>query len=170
LRAVQIVPIGKGTGLAAERKEPISVCNLQTDSSGDARPGAKATGMEGGRPIFHGIRRRGAPGPTARRVHLLEETALLTDGPRHLIPMEIMNNDNPHAALSLKSSAVAAGSAALLPAQSPNDTVRVAFIGASQPGPYAEAHMLKVPAWSGRHLRYRSRSSEESRPSRDRSR
>jgi len=48
LRAVQIVPIGKGmAGLAVERKVPISVCNLQTDSSGDARPGAKATGMEG---------------------------------------------------------------------------------------------------------------------------
>lgn len=45
---VATVPIGKGiAGLAAERREPITICNLQTDSSGQARPGAKATGMEG---------------------------------------------------------------------------------------------------------------------------
>src|SRR5712692_6285282 len=48
LDAVELVPIGKGmAGLAVQRKEPVSVCNLQTDASGDARPGAKATGMEG---------------------------------------------------------------------------------------------------------------------------
>jgi GAF domain-containing protein len=45
---VATVPIGKGiAGLAAERREPITICNLQTDTSGQARPGAKATGMEG---------------------------------------------------------------------------------------------------------------------------
>ena len=33
--------------LAAERREPVTICNLQTDTSGQARPGAKATGMEG---------------------------------------------------------------------------------------------------------------------------
>ncbi|RYD80087.1 MAG: GAF domain-containing protein [Verrucomicrobiaceae bacterium] len=45
---VDTVPIGKGiAGLAAERREPITICNLQTDTSGQARPGAKATGMEG---------------------------------------------------------------------------------------------------------------------------
>jgi len=44
----ETVPIGKGiAGLAAERREPITICNLQTDASGQARPGAKATGMEG---------------------------------------------------------------------------------------------------------------------------
>lgn len=42
------IPIGKGiAGLAAERREPISLCNLQTDTSGQARPAAKTTGMEG---------------------------------------------------------------------------------------------------------------------------
>src|SRR5207237_7531477 len=47
LKAVELVPVGKGmAGLAVERKEPVSVCNLQTDSSGNARPGAQATGME----------------------------------------------------------------------------------------------------------------------------
>ncbi|MEI9894350.1 MAG: GAF domain-containing protein [Chthoniobacter sp.] len=48
VKIVEIVPIGKGiAGLAAERLEPITICNLQTDTSGQAKPGAKATGMEG---------------------------------------------------------------------------------------------------------------------------
>ena len=42
------IPIGKGmAGLAAERKEPVQVCNLQTDTSGQAKPGAKETKMAG---------------------------------------------------------------------------------------------------------------------------
>jgi len=42
------VPIGKGmAGIAAERKEPVQVCNLQTDTSGVAKPGAKETQMAG---------------------------------------------------------------------------------------------------------------------------
>lgn len=45
---IQTVPIGKGiAGLAAERREPVCLCNLQTDTSGQARPAAKTTGMEG---------------------------------------------------------------------------------------------------------------------------
>jgi GAF domain-containing protein len=45
---VATVPIGKGiAGLAAQRREPVSLCNLQTDTSGQARPAAKTTGMEG---------------------------------------------------------------------------------------------------------------------------
>src|SRR5579863_598550 len=40
---------------------------------------------------------------------------------------------------------MAAGSAALLAAQSPNDTVRVAFIGVGNRGSYLLQHMLKVP-------------------------
>lgn len=48
LNIVKLVPVGKGmAGLAVQRAEPISICNLQTDTSGDARPGAKQTGMEG---------------------------------------------------------------------------------------------------------------------------
>jgi L-methionine (R)-S-oxide reductase len=48
VQIVKTVPVGKGiAGLAAERQEPITICNLQTDTSGQARPGAKATGMEG---------------------------------------------------------------------------------------------------------------------------
>jgi L-methionine (R)-S-oxide reductase len=45
---VGTVPIGKGiAGLAAQKREPIALCNLQTDTSGQARPAAKSTGMEG---------------------------------------------------------------------------------------------------------------------------
>jgi signal transduction protein with GAF and PtsI domain len=45
---VATVPIGKGiAGLAAQNREPVSLCNLQTDTSGKARPAAKTTGMEG---------------------------------------------------------------------------------------------------------------------------
>src|SRR3989442_16038610 len=45
----------------------------------------------------------------------------------------------------LKVPAVAVSSAALLSAQSPNDTVRVAFIGVGNRGSYLLKNMLKVP-------------------------
>jgi len=45
----------------------------------------------------------------------------------------------------VKTSIAVAGSAALLPAQSPNDAVRVAFIGVGNRGSYLVQHMLKVP-------------------------
>ena len=45
---VSVIPIGKGmAGIAAERREPIEMCNLQTDKSGVARPAAKETKVEG---------------------------------------------------------------------------------------------------------------------------
>jgi signal transduction protein with GAF and PtsI domain len=45
---IREVPVGKGiAGLAAERLAPVSLCNLQTDQSGQARPAARSTGMEG---------------------------------------------------------------------------------------------------------------------------
>lgn len=48
IEKVARVPVGKGmAGIAAERKEPVQVCNLQTDASGVVRPGAKLTQMEG---------------------------------------------------------------------------------------------------------------------------
>jgi len=48
LRLVTIVPIGKGmAGLAAERNEPVSTCNIQADRSGDVKSGAKQTGVGG---------------------------------------------------------------------------------------------------------------------------
>ena len=48
LPMVSKIPVGKRmAGLAAERMQPVQVCNLQTDDSGDVRPGAKDTKMEG---------------------------------------------------------------------------------------------------------------------------
>jgi GAF domain-containing protein len=45
---IRRIPIGKGmAGLAVERGEPVTACNLQTDTSGDVRPGARATGLKG---------------------------------------------------------------------------------------------------------------------------
>jgi len=42
------IPIGKGmAGIAAERRKPVEMCNLQTDDSGVARPAAKETKVEG---------------------------------------------------------------------------------------------------------------------------
>jgi GAF domain-containing protein len=42
------IPFGKGmAGICAERREPVTVCNLQCDASGVARPGAKETGVAG---------------------------------------------------------------------------------------------------------------------------
>ena len=48
LATIRTIPVGKGmAGLAVERAEPVTACNLQTDDSGDVRPGAKATGLQG---------------------------------------------------------------------------------------------------------------------------
>ena len=45
---VALVPIGKGmAGLAFERNEPVSSCNIQADSSGSVQPGARDTGVNG---------------------------------------------------------------------------------------------------------------------------
>ncbi len=42
-QVVAWVPNGKGmAGLALERKQPVQTCNLQEDSSGNVKPGAKA--------------------------------------------------------------------------------------------------------------------------------
>ncbi|MEM7230555.1 MAG: GAF domain-containing protein [Planctomycetota bacterium] len=42
------IPFGKGmAGICAERREAVTVCNLQTDASGVARPAAKETGVAG---------------------------------------------------------------------------------------------------------------------------
>jgi L-methionine (R)-S-oxide reductase len=42
------IPFGKGiAGLCAQRGEPVTICNLQTDTSGAVRPDARLTGAEG---------------------------------------------------------------------------------------------------------------------------
>ena len=45
---VQSIPMGKGiAGAAAQTREPVEMCNLQTDRSGVAKPGAKQTQVQG---------------------------------------------------------------------------------------------------------------------------
>ena len=59
LDKVKLVPVGKGmAGLAVERNTPVNTCNIQTDTTGDVRSGAKATGLEGA--IVVPIQRDGA--------------------------------------------------------------------------------------------------------------
>lgn len=48
LMKIATIPVGKGmAGIAAERREPVQICNLQTDTSGVVKPGARETKMEG---------------------------------------------------------------------------------------------------------------------------
>lgn len=48
LPVIRTIPVGKGiAGLTVQNNEPVDLCNLQTDASGQARPGAKATGARG---------------------------------------------------------------------------------------------------------------------------
>ena len=45
---VERIPMGKGiAGAAAERMEPVQICNLQNDTTGTARPAAKKTKVGG---------------------------------------------------------------------------------------------------------------------------
>jgi len=87
LAAVRLVPVGKGmAGLAVERGVPVDTCNLQSDATGNVKPGAKATGMEGAIvvPIFKGEKAVGALGIANRatRTFSPEETALLMEAGR----------------------------------------------------------------------------------------
>jgi L-methionine (R)-S-oxide reductase len=48
LPIIQQIPEGKGiAGAAAQRREPVQLCNLQIDASGTARDGAKQTQVQG---------------------------------------------------------------------------------------------------------------------------
>jgi len=48
LPVVRSIPFGKGiAGETVVRNGPVTICNLQTDASGIAKPGAKQTGVGG---------------------------------------------------------------------------------------------------------------------------
>ena len=48
LEIVKTIPVGKGiAGQVVAQGRPVTICNLQTDTSGVARPGAKQTGVGG---------------------------------------------------------------------------------------------------------------------------
>ena len=69
LDTIKDVPVGKGmAGLAVERRQPVNACNIQTDASGDVRPGARATGLQGSIvvPILRGDDAIGALGVANR--------------------------------------------------------------------------------------------------------
>ena len=48
LDIVKTIPVGKGiAGQTVAQNKPVSICNLQTDTSGVAKPGARQTGVGG---------------------------------------------------------------------------------------------------------------------------
>ena len=62
---VKSIPIGKGiAGAAAQTRQPVEMCNLQTDTSGVAKPGAKQTQVQGSLavPVLDGDRLCGTLG------------------------------------------------------------------------------------------------------------
>jgi GAF domain-containing protein len=89
LAASRRIPLGKGiAGEAAASAKPVTLCNLQTDTSGVARPGAKATGLGGSLcvPVFAGDRVVGTLGVgwMGERAIGDEETATLVAAGRLL--------------------------------------------------------------------------------------
>jgi isopentenyl-diphosphate delta-isomerase len=76
LARIRTIPVGKGmAGLAVERASPVNACNIQTDTTGDVRPGARATGMAGSIvvPIFDGETVVGALGVANRSERTFSE-------------------------------------------------------------------------------------------------
>ena len=48
LDVVKTIPVGKGiAGQTVAQNKPVTICNLQTDTSGVAKPGARQTGVGG---------------------------------------------------------------------------------------------------------------------------
>jgi L-methionine (R)-S-oxide reductase len=57
MEKIAVIPFGKGiAGAAAERREPVELCNLQENLEGVARPDARKTGVSGSVavPVFSG--------------------------------------------------------------------------------------------------------------------
>jgi putative methionine-R-sulfoxide reductase with GAF domain len=84
LPIVTLIPVGKGiAGETAAKNQPVTICNIQTDKSGVAKPGAKATGVGGALcvPIRNGTTLVGTLGiGTAREYeYTLEETRALEE-------------------------------------------------------------------------------------------
>jgi L-methionine (R)-S-oxide reductase len=72
LEVVKTIPVGKGiAGQVVAQNKPVTICNLQTDSSGVAKPGARQTGVGGALcvPIRHGDKTLGTLGIGTTREH-----------------------------------------------------------------------------------------------------
>lgn len=84
LDVVKTIPVGKGiAGATVARGEPVTMCNLQTDTSGVAIPGAKQTGVGGALcvPMRAGDKIVGTLGIGTQRPYeyTVEETRLLEE-------------------------------------------------------------------------------------------
>lgn len=84
LEVVKTIPVGKGiAGQTVERGGPVTICNLQTDTSGVAKPGARQTGVGGALcvPLRHGDTIVGTIGVGTMRQHeyTAEETRTLEE-------------------------------------------------------------------------------------------
>lgn len=69
---IQSIPVGKGiAGVAAETRAPVELCNLQTDTSGVAKEGAKQTLVQGSLavPVLDGDRLCGTLGIGKREAY-----------------------------------------------------------------------------------------------------
>jgi L-methionine (R)-S-oxide reductase len=89
LDVVKVIPVGKGiAGQVIATGQPVTMCNLQTDTSGVAKPGAKQTGVGGALcvPIRDGDKIVGTLGIGTSREHEYtpEETRALEDIGRSL--------------------------------------------------------------------------------------
>jgi len=76
---IRRIPIGKGmAGLAVERRAPVTACNLQTDTTGDVRPGAKTIGLKGSLvvPLLAGAEPVGALGIANREERTFAEAEI----------------------------------------------------------------------------------------------
>jgi L-methionine (R)-S-oxide reductase len=72
LEVVKIIPVGKGVaGECAQKNMPVTICNLQTDTTGVAKPAAKQTGVGGALcvPVHRGGEIIGTFGIGTRREH-----------------------------------------------------------------------------------------------------
>jgi GAF domain-containing protein len=72
LEVVKLIPVGKGiAGETVAKNRPVTICNLQTDTSGVAKPGAKQTGVGGAVcvPVRSGEKIVGTFGIGTRREH-----------------------------------------------------------------------------------------------------
>jgi L-methionine (R)-S-oxide reductase len=84
LDIVKTIPVGKGiAGQVIAQDKPVTICDLQTDTSGAASPGAKQTGVGGALcvPIRHDNKTVGTLGIGTLRQHQYtpEETRALED-------------------------------------------------------------------------------------------
>jgi L-methionine (R)-S-oxide reductase len=76
MNKIQTIPVGKGiAGAAAERRDAVQLCNLQTDTSGVAKPDAKKTQVGGSLavPILNGEVLVGTLGVGMREPHEFSE-------------------------------------------------------------------------------------------------